>query len=164
MNHVSPLSPPRSRLAGFSHIALMTPNLERLVRFYETIFGAVTHRRTESHPWRCTIEIAPGTTIRVFEVPAGSARRPDDLALDQGSINHFALAARDPAAFMEIRALLIAGNHADEAVYEGPHGYSVYAVDPDGLFIEVTLAKPVEWTPPFRTTAFVPVSPTVGSP
>lgn len=140
----------------------MTPNLERLVRFYETVFGATVHRRAESHPWKCTIEIAPGTTIRVFEVPAGSGRQPEDLALDQGSINHFALAARDPAAFMEIRALLIAGTHADEVVHEGPHGFSVYATDPDGLFIEVTLAKPVAWMPPFRTTAFVPLNAEAG--
>ncbi len=157
--HPAPLPP--SRLAGFSHITLTTPNLKRLVRFYETVFGATAEARPSSPPWKAVLQLASGTTIRVFEVPPGSGRQPDDLPLDAGSINHFGLAARDADAFLEIRALLIAGNHADEVVYEGPHGYSIYAVDPDGLFIEVTLARPAGWAPPFPTTAFAasPASP-----
>jgi catechol 2,3-dioxygenase-like lactoylglutathione lyase family enzyme len=153
---------PRSRLAGISHLVLTTSDLDRLVRFYETVFGASVVYRAARRPWKCTIEIAPGAIIRMFEVPAGSARQPDDLPLDAGSISHFALAARGKEAFLEIRALLIAGGHADESVFEGPNGFSLYALDPDGLFIEVTLERPPGWTPPFKTTAFV--SPGVDSP
>jgi catechol 2,3-dioxygenase-like lactoylglutathione lyase family enzyme len=153
---VLPAAPPRSRLAGVNHIAIMTPDLERLIRFYERVFGATPGVPSDNQPWKCSLEIAPGTVFHLFEVPAAIARQPDDLPFDQGSINHFALEARDAEAFLQIRALLIAGSHADESVFESPGTFSLFAVDPDGLFIEVTLVRPSDWTPPFKTTAFVP--------
>lgn len=158
MNDAVHTTPPVGPLlARIGHLALMTPDLARLTDFYVTIFGAAVTESTGNPAWKCIIDIAPGTALHLYEVPVSSARRHDDLQFDAGSINHFALEAASPNAFLAIRAGLMAGGYADEAVVAAPHGYSLNAVDPDGLYLEVTLARVEDWEPPFRTTAFLPM-------
>ena len=146
--------PSRPRVARIGHIALMTPNLARLTAFYVDVFGGSVASSTGSPPWKCTIQIAPGTLLHLYEVPAESARQQDDLPFDAGSINHFALEARSPEEFLRIRERLIAGGYTDTSVVAAPYGYSLNVLDPDGLYLEVTLERPDDWDPPFRTTAF----------
>lgn len=149
--------PSRTRVARIGHIALMTPNLSRLTQFYVEIFGGAVVSSTGIPPWKCTIQIAPGTVLHLYEVPAETARRHDDLPFDVGSINHFALEAEDAEDFLAIRERLIAGGYTDASVMAAPYGYSLNALDPDGLYLEVTLERPEGWDPPFRTTAFSPL-------
>ena len=149
--------PGRTRVARIGHIALMTPNLARLTQFYVDVFGATLCSSTGDPPWKCTLQIAPGTVLHVYEVPSESARRHDDLPFDVGSINHFALEVESPEAFLEIRERLIAGGYTDASVVAAPYGYSLNVLDPDGLYLEVTLERPDNWEPPFRTTAFSPL-------
>ncbi len=150
--------PNGTRVARFSHIALMTPNLARLTTFYVEVFGGAVASSTGNPPWKCILHIAPGAVLHLYEVPAESARRHDDLPFDAGSINHFALEAQGPEDFLRIRERLIAGGYADASVVAAPYGYSINVLDPDGLYLEVTLERPVNWEPPFRTTAFSPLS------
>ncbi len=149
--------PSRTRVARISHIALMTPNLARLTEFYVDIFGGSVISSTGNPPWKCTIQLAPGTVLHLYEVPAESARRHDDLPFDVGSINHFALEAQGPEDFLSIRERLIAGRYTDASVMAAPYGYSLNVLDPDGLYLEITLESPPNWDPPFRTTAFRPL-------
>lgn len=150
--------PSRTRVARIGHIALMTPNLARLTQFYVDIFGGAVVSSTGSPPWKCILQLAPGTVLHLYEVPAESARRHDDLPFDAGSINHFALEARNPEEFLRIRERLIAGGYTDASVVAAPYGYSINVLDPDGLYLEVTLERQAGWDPPFRTTAFSPFS------
>lgn len=149
--------PSLSRVARISHIALMTPNLARLTTFYVEIFGGAVVSSTGNPPWKCTLQLAPGTVLHLYEVPAESARRHDDLPFDVGSINHFALEILGPEEFLNIRERLIAGGYTDASVVAAPYGYSLNVLDPDGLYLEVTLERPPGWEPPFRTTAFRPL-------
>lgn len=149
--------PSPSRVARIGHLALMTPDLARLTTFYVEIFGGAVVSSTGSPPWKCILEIAPNTLLHLYEVPAESARRHDDLPFDVGSINHFALEAASPDDFLRIRERLIAGGYTDAAVVAAPYGYSLNVIDPDGLYLEVTLERPADWEPPFRTTAFTPL-------
>lgn len=150
--HCSP-----THVARIGHIALMTPDLARLTQFYVEIFGGEVASSTGNPPWKCTLQLSRGTTLHLYEVPAESARRHDDLPFDVGSINHFALEAESPQAFMAIRERLITGGYTDSAVMAAPYGYSLNVIDPDGLYLEVTLDRPEDWEPPFRTTAFRPL-------
>jgi catechol 2,3-dioxygenase-like lactoylglutathione lyase family enzyme len=143
-------------VARISHVALMTPDLARLTQFYLDMFGGAIVSSTGSPPWKCMLQLAPGTLLHLYEVPAESARRHDDLPFDIGSINHFALEARSPEEFLRIRERLIAGGYTDASVVAAPYGYSLNVLDPDGLYLEVTLERPDDWDPPFRTTAFNP--------
>lgn len=149
--------PSRTRVARIGHIALMTPDLERLTTFYVEVFGGKVISSTGHPPWKCILQIAPGAVLHLYEVPAESARRHDDLPYDVGSINHFALEAQDPEDFLRIRERLMAGGYTDAAVVAAPYGYSMNVLDPDGLYLEVTLEQPVGWEPPFRTAAFSPL-------
>jgi len=63
-----------SPIAAVNHIALMTPDLDRLAGFYESVFGAEVLARAEGEPRKCFIRL-----------------------------NEFVLAARDPGAFVAIR-------------------------------------------------------------
>jgi catechol 2,3-dioxygenase-like lactoylglutathione lyase family enzyme len=144
-----------SSISAINHIALMTGDLDRLADFYETVFGAQILARSQGSPRKCFIRLTPATSLHVFEVAPERARRPEDDRFDPGSINHFALEARDPETFISTRARLIQAGRAEEPVYEAPGRYTIFASDPDGLFIELTLPKTSDWSPPFATEPFV---------
>lgn len=144
-----------SPVSAVNHIALMTGDLDRLAGFYVTVFGAEVLARSEGSPRKCFVRLTPATGLHLFEVPADRARKPADDAYDPGSINHFALESPDPGTFLSTRARLIAAGRADETVYDAPGLYTVFATDPDGLFIELILRKTGDWTPPFATEPFV---------
>jgi hypothetical protein len=116
--------------------------------------GAQILARSEGTPRKCLLRLTPATSLHLFEVGPERARRADDKAFDPGSINHFAIEARDPGEFVRIRASLIQAGRTDETVYDAPDLYTIFATDPDGLFIELTLRKVAGWDPPFATEPF----------
>jgi catechol 2,3-dioxygenase-like lactoylglutathione lyase family enzyme len=142
-----------SPVSAINHIALMTGELDRLADFYATMFGAQILARSEGTPRKCFLQLTPATSLHLFEVGPERARRTDD-AFDPGSINHFAIEACDPEEFVRIRASLIQAGRAEEAVYDAPDLYTIFATDPDGLFIELILRKISGWDPPFATKPF----------
>ena len=93
-----------SPVSAINHIALMTAGLDRLADFYTTMFGAQILARSEGTPRKCFLRLTPATSLHLFEVGPERARRAHDDAFDPGSINHFALEARDPGEFARIRA------------------------------------------------------------
>jgi catechol 2,3-dioxygenase-like lactoylglutathione lyase family enzyme len=143
-----------SMASGVNHIALMTGDIDRLAAFYESVFGAEILARSDGVPRKCFIRVAPQTNLHVFEVGPERARKPGEEPFDSGSINHFALEARDPDAFVEVRDRLVAAGRSDGKVYDADV-YTVFATDPDGLFIEWLVRKTAEWRPPFETEPFV---------
>jgi catechol 2,3-dioxygenase-like lactoylglutathione lyase family enzyme len=153
----------RTPVAAVNHIALMTGDLDRLTDFYVHVFGAEVLARAEGHPRKCFLKLTSDTSMHVFEDPQ-SAAKPADHPFDEGSINHFALQASDPDAFITIRTKLIADRHATKTVYDAPGLYTIFATDPDGLLIEVLIPKQPDWTPPFATEPFAglgePATPT----
>lgn len=142
-----------SPIASINHIALMTVDLDRLVDFYTQVFGAQVLARAEGQPRKCFLRLTPDTNLHVFEDPQAAAK-PTDHPFDEGSINHFALQASDPDAFIRIRDTLIAQGRATKTVHDAPGLYTIFATDPDGLLIEVLVPKESDWTPPFATEPF----------
>src|SRR5689334_18340939 len=60
---------------GFNHIATMTADLDRLIKFYADAFGGeVTFEitKTDDHPRMVNIELGGGAGLNVFEVPTES--------------------------------------------------------------------------------------------
>ena len=144
-----------SAVSGLNHLALTTGDIDRLADFYVGVFGAELLARSEGVPRKCFIRLAPATNLHVFEVGPDEARKPDDPPFDRGSISHFALEARDPATFVQVRARLVAAGRSDGAVYEQEGLYTLFATDPDGLFVEWLVLKVEGWRPPFETSPFV---------
>jgi catechol 2,3-dioxygenase-like lactoylglutathione lyase family enzyme len=144
-----------SAVSGINHLALTSGDIDRLADFYVGVFGAEVLARSEGAPRKCVIGLAPGTNLHVFEVGPDQARTPDDPPFDRGSISHFALEARDPERFVEVRERLVAAGRSDGAVYEQQGLYTLFATDPDGLFVEWVVPKVAGWQPPFATSPFV---------
>ena len=128
-------------LDGVNHVALITDDTDRLVRFYEAVFDAKVSHREEIPPGTLTmIDIGPRSELNVFELRHDA---PADLArgsmFAHGPIDHIGLQAADREAFVEIRKRLVACGASDGFVTDFGRAHSVFFVDPDGLEGEVLL-------------------------
>jgi catechol 2,3-dioxygenase-like lactoylglutathione lyase family enzyme len=132
-------------LMDLQHMTFLTADMDRLIAFYERIFGArVTLDREDGGRRHAFIEIGPHTVLHPFEVPATEVpgRQP---IFERGRLDHFALNAASEEAFREIRRRLIAeGAHATEGGLVTDMGsmLSISFHDPDGAWHEVMWVKP----------------------
>jgi catechol 2,3-dioxygenase-like lactoylglutathione lyase family enzyme len=127
--------------SGFNHVATLTTDMDRTVRFYEEAFGAeVTFElpKTEEHPWMKVVEVGGGAALNVFEVPAeeiiGERRRQGG----RGAIDHFALAVESRDVLEVVRERLVAAG-ADEVgeIQRVGGDWSLFFRDPDGMELQV---------------------------
>ena len=126
---------------GFNHVATLTTEMDRTVRFYQEAFGAVvtfTMERKDDHPKMTIIDLGGGAALNIFEVPAeeiiGERRRQGG----RGAIDHFALAVPDRATLEQMRERLVAAG-ADEVgeIQRLGDEWSLFFRDPDGMELEV---------------------------
>ena len=126
---------------GFNHVATLTTDMDRTVRFYEEAFGAVVTfemERAGDHPKMTILDLGAGAALNVFETTAdeivGERRRQGG----RGAIDHFALAVADRATLDEMRDRLVAAG-ADEVgdVQRLGDEWSLFFRDPDGMELEV---------------------------
>ena len=129
---------------GFNHVATLTPDMDRTVRFYEEAFGAVVTfemERAGDHPKMTILDLGAGAALNVFETTAeeivGERRRQGG----RGAIDHFALAVADKATLDEMHDRLVAAG-ADEVgdVQRLGDEWSLFFRDPDGMELEVCAA------------------------
>jgi len=128
-------------LDGVNHVAIVTDDTDRLVRFYEAVFDATVSHREEIPPGVLTmIDVGPRSELNVFELRGDAA---PDLArgsmFGHGPIDHIGLQAADRDAFVEIRRRLVACGASDGFVTDFGRAHSVFFTDPDGLEGEVLL-------------------------
>ncbi|HUI49154.1 MAG TPA: VOC family protein [Acidimicrobiia bacterium] len=128
-------------LDGVNHVAIITDDTERFVKFYEEVFDATVSHREDIGPGTLTIvDIGPRTELNVFEVQGGA--QPGLVRgsmFGNGPIDHIGLQAANRDAFVEIRRRLIARGAADGFVTDFGRAHSVFFRDPDGLAGEVLL-------------------------
>ena len=128
-------------LDGVNHVAVITDDTERFVRFYEEVFDATVSHQQQIGPGTLTmVDIGPRTELNVFEVPGdGAADLPRGSMFGHGPIDHMGLQAKDRDAFVEIRRRLVARGATDGFVTDFGRAHSVFFRDPDGLEGEVLL-------------------------
>jgi catechol 2,3-dioxygenase-like lactoylglutathione lyase family enzyme len=131
---------------GVSHVASVTEDLDRLIRFYQRVFDAdlfgdvmeddgVRHalirlsERVMLHPFE----------IRWVEFDSGAC----DM-FRRGRLDHFGVTVPSVEALLEIRARLLAegGDVTDGRIRDFGPLYSLSYTDPDGLNLEINLFKP----------------------
>lgn len=126
---------------GFNHVATLTTDMERTVRFYEDVFEAVVTfevPKRDDHPWMKVVDLGGGAALNVFEVPAdeiiGERRRQGG----RGAIDHFGLAV-DSLATLEAMKDRLAAAGAQEVGEPQRLGdlWSLFFRDPDGMELEV---------------------------
>jgi glyoxylase I family protein len=153
-----------SRVVGFHHAGVTVTSLETSLRLYRDVLGLelqVRRRITEPYVFEFTGVDAVAVSVAFLSVPGSDAqvelleyegvRRTSAASSPCDPANaHLCLLVEDLSALFE--RLVGAGFHArSKAPVEipvGPNagGKLLYAVDPDGVFIELLEAPPREVT------------------
>ncbi|MBL7497649.1 VOC family protein [Frankia sp. CNm7] len=125
---------------GFNHIATMTADLDKIVKFYADAFGAtVTFEMAaeDGHPRMTILDLGGGAALNVFEVQdmdiIGDRRRQGG----RGPIDHFGLAVDSLETLEATRdRLRELGADIGEIQRLGSE-WSLFFRDPDGMELEV---------------------------
>jgi catechol 2,3-dioxygenase-like lactoylglutathione lyase family enzyme len=130
-------------LDGFNHVALLTGDTERFVRFYSDVFGAEVIGTQDAPIGRLTfVRIGPHTEFNLFEVERNTEAERQTPMFGRGRLDHFGLQAASIVDFEEIRQRLRDRGAADDFVTDFGPVLSIFFRDPDGLECEVCVANP----------------------
>jgi catechol 2,3-dioxygenase-like lactoylglutathione lyase family enzyme len=127
--------------SGFNHVATLTADMARTVKFYREAFDAEVTFEMEAkgdHPRMSILDLGGGAALNVFEVV------PDDIIGERrrqghrGAIDHYALAVNSRKELEEVMQRLVAAG-ADEVgeIQQLGHEWSLFFRDPDGMELEV---------------------------
>ena len=131
------------QLAGIHHVATLTADLDRLIAFYERVFDARVLADMEEEGLRhAFIELGPATMLHPFQIPGADVPQGAQAIFERGRIDHFALNARDEDTFWALAERIAEAGAGDGVVTDLGAVLSVNYTDPDGVWGEVTLAKP----------------------
>ena len=131
-------------LEGVNHIAWISKDVDRLGRFYTTVFDAVVGLTREHGPGETmtVIDIGPTTQLNIFVIDGNTQADRQTPMWGRGRIDHVGLAAASHEAFETIRSRLIDAGASDGTVNDFGKALSIFFRDPDGLEGEVLLPKP----------------------
>lgn len=125
---------------GFNHVATLSTDLDRTVRFYEAAFDAVVTfemAKTDDHPRMVILDVGGGGMLNVFEVDeadiVGDRRRQGG----RGAIDHFALMVDSHATLVQMQDRLLAAGAEIGDVQQLGSEWSLFFRDPDGMELEV---------------------------
>lgn len=130
---------------GFNHIAILTADLDRLVDFYQRIFGArvlFTIEARPDHPRMVGVEVGEGAHLGIFEVA------PEQIVGDRaqvggrGPIDHFGLSVDSVETLEALRDRLVEAGASPGEITDFGTALSVFFRDPDGAELEVCYHKP----------------------
>ena len=125
---------------GFNHVATITADLDRLVRFYADAFGGVkTFEMAASgdHPRMAIIDLGGGACLNAFEAPQESIIGDRRVQGGRGAIDHYALAVDSLATLESVRERLVAAGAEIGEIQALGNEWSLFFRDPDGMELEV---------------------------
>ena len=130
-------------LDGIHHLTTLTADLDRLIGFYERVFGArVTLDLEEDGLRHAFIELGPTTVLHPFQVPGVEVPQEDVPMFARGRLDHFALRAPTEEVFRELRRRVIAEGAGDGVVTDMGSLLIFGFTDPDGAHHEVVWTNP----------------------
>ena len=131
-----------SLLNDLHHLTFITADMDRLITFYQSVFGAqVIADMTEEGLRHIFIEIGPHSTLHAFQIPG--LQPPGPLPMFQrGRLDHFALQAASEDAFWEIHRRAVARGGCDGEVTDMGSLLQFTFEDPDAARHEVSWNKP----------------------
>src|SRR5947209_1627628 len=123
-----------SSAQGVHHIALLSSDVERTVRFYQDVLGFPLTEVFENRDYRGSnhffFDIGHGNLLAFFDFP-GLDLGPYAEVL--GGLHHIAISV-EPERWAQLKAKLDAGGVA----YHEASGSSIYLADPDGARVELS--------------------------
>lgn len=127
-------------VTGINHIATLSTDLDRTVRFYADAFDGqkVFEMAAEGdHPRMAIVELGAGFSLNIFEVPEDSIVGDRRRQGGRGPIDHFAIGVENRAALDATgERLLAAGAELGEVQQLGDM-WSLFFRDVDGMELEV---------------------------
>jgi catechol 2,3-dioxygenase-like lactoylglutathione lyase family enzyme len=134
---------------GFSHIATVTDDMDRLIAFYQRVFDAHVLYDLEEEGMRHAVIDVGGGALHAFQVPwvQGDDRRE---IFERGRTDHYGITVPTVEALLEVRRRLEAEGDGvtDSQIRDFGPVYSLHFADPDGVNLEVNLFKPTWGTEP----------------
>jgi catechol 2,3-dioxygenase-like lactoylglutathione lyase family enzyme len=129
-------------LRDIHHLTLLTADMDRLIAFYERVFGArVTIDLEEEGLRHAFIEVGPHTVLHPFQVPGVEPPNSQPM-FQRGRLDHFGLNAASEEAFLELRRRVVAEGAGDGVVTDMGSLLSFGFTNPDGGCHEVVWIKP----------------------
>lgn len=131
--------------SGFNHVATLTPDLDRFVAFYGSVFGAeVTFEMAAKpdHPRMIILDMGGGAALNVFEVEGDTILGERRRSGARGAIDHFGLAVADRAALEAARERLVAAGAEVGDIQQLGSDLSLFFRDVDGMELEVCCPAP----------------------
>jgi catechol 2,3-dioxygenase-like lactoylglutathione lyase family enzyme len=129
-------------LDDINHLTFITADMDRLISFYERVFGARTTADLEEEGLRhAFIEVGPHTILHPFQVP-GVEPPGQQPMFGRGRLDHFALNAASEEAFRELHRRLAAEGALDSVVTDMGSMLLFSFLDPDEGRHEVVWRKP----------------------
>ena len=129
-------------LNDIHHLTFVTSDMDRLIDFYERVFGArVTVDLEEEGVRHAFIEVGLHTVLHPFQVPGGAPPGPQPI-FGRGRLDHFALNAASEEAFRELRRRIVAEGASDSEVTDMGSMLLFSFLDPDEGRHEVVWRKP----------------------
>lgn len=125
---------------GFNHVATVTADLDRLVAFYQDVFGAeITFemKATPDHPRMIILDVGQGAALNAFEVDPDSIIGDRRQQGGRGPIDHFALAVDSRETLESVRDRLVAAGADIGEIQRLGSEWSLFFRDPDGMELEV---------------------------
>jgi catechol 2,3-dioxygenase-like lactoylglutathione lyase family enzyme len=125
---------------GFNHVATITADLDRIVRFYTDAFDAkiiFEMQATDDHPRMTILDLGGGAALNVFETSADEIIGDRRRSGGRGPIDHYGLAVDSLATLEATRDRLgELGADLGEIQRLGSE-WSLFFRDPDGMELEV---------------------------
>src|SRR5262245_26858069 len=133
-------------LDGVNHIAILTRDMDRFIRFYQEAFDAtVVHdnRTHGGHVGERMVILALGgqSAFNVFEVPGNTQAQIQTPMFGRGRLDHCGLNARSRETFEHARTRLMHVGASDGTMTDFGSALSVFFRDPDGLEAAVVWNK-----------------------
>ena len=130
-------------LNDIHHLTFITADMNRLICFYERIFGArVTVDLEEEGLRHAFLKVGPKTVLHPFQIVEGEGPPPPSPMFSRGRLDHFALLAPSEEAFRELRRRIEAEGAEDGDVRDMRSLWIMGYFDPDGAAHEVILQRP----------------------
>ena len=126
--------------SGFNHVATLTPDMDRIVNFYQAVFGAEVSfemQATPDHPHMIILDLGGGAALNVFEVERDSILGDRRQQGGRGAIDHYALAVDSKATLEAVRDRLAAAGADIGEIQQLGAEWSLFFRDPDGMELEV---------------------------
>jgi quercetin dioxygenase-like cupin family protein/catechol 2,3-dioxygenase-like lactoylglutathione lyase family enzyme len=131
-----------SLLNDIHHLTFVTSDMDRLIAFYERVFGArVTVDLEKEGVRHAFIEVGPHTVLHPFQVPGVDPPGPQPM-IGRGRLDHFALNAASEEAFRKLRRRIVAEGASDSEVTDMGSMLLFSFLDPDEGRHEVVWRKP----------------------